>query len=65
MVQVVSVVLRGNVVAQARIPQVLVLVLAMYDTQISTTLPSPRLCTCQSSSTLVVRVGATPIYTLY
>ena len=60
-VRVVSLVLHGEAVAQVRIPHVLVNVVATYDTKISTRLPSPRLCTCWSSSTLIVHLGATPL----
>ena len=54
--------LHGEAVTQVRIPHVLVYVVATYDAQISTRLPSYRLCTCRSSSALIVHLGTTPIY---
>ena len=53
-VLVVSLVLHREAVAHVRIPR--------QHMQISTPLPLPRLRTCWSSSALIVRLGATPIY---
>ena len=62
-VWVVSLVLCGEAVAHVRIPHVLVNVVVTYNKYLhsSSITNLARLCTCRSSSALIVQLGATPI----